>query len=341
MKNEQLASRKLCLHGLAIELNGRADLLSQYAQSMLRPFVVAAIPGKIPRIYGSIHPYEEAEVIKHLSSSAVRVPQDDPSLELYQDGERFWLVDERWGLSEVNCLKGQWRSWVLPQPSADVVRCAEGAVLWPLAQLLKGRGVHLLPAVSVVKDGWGVLILTPFSIEPELEQLLGSGYRLVGQRWTAVRERDGFIELLTMPGVMERTGPPRLRRALGDAGQQWVDLTLAHPQSIQRRAICDMVLMACPGRRATAHANDLSMPEAVMLLRQNWPIADIHPTRRPGQVPGRIAQLCRCVQVQLSRRAEDLVVLMDSLRQKAPAKGPQVAVFVDAGVKRAVGVGSR
>jgi hypothetical protein len=296
---------------------------------MLRPFVLPTLAGRLPRVMGSIQVYEEAEVLRHLSHSAQSIPQDDPSLELYQDGERFWLVDERWGLAELNLLKGQWRSWVLPQPTADEVRCAEGAVLWPLAQLLKSRGVFLLPAVSVVKDGWGVLMVAPFTLEPELQCLLGSGYRLIGQRWTAVRESDGFLELLSMPGSMEHMGPPRLRRAMGDGPRQWVDLTLAHPESIQRRAICDVVLLASPGRRSAAHANDLSMPEALVMLRQSWPIVDVHPTRRPAHLPGRMAQLCRCVQVQLSRRAEDLVVLMDSLRHKAPARGPAVAVFVN------------
>jgi hypothetical protein len=341
VKKETLAYRKLCLHGLGIELSGPETLLGRYVQPMLRPFVVPTLAGGLQRVVGSILPYEEAEVLRHLSHAAQRIEQDDPSMELYQDGERFWLVDERWGLAELNLLKGQWRSWILPQPTADEVRCAEGAVLWPLAQLLKSRGVFLLPAVSVVKDGWGVLILGAFSLEPELECLLSSGYRLIGQRWTAVRESDGFMELLAMPGVMEKMGPPQLRRTLGGESKQWIDLTWAHPESIQRRAICDVVLLASPGRRSAAHANDLSMPEALLMLRQNWPIVDVHPTRRPAHLPGRMAQLCRCVQVQLSRRPEDLVVLMDSLRHKAPAPGPAVAVFVNpaaglVGTRRAV-----
>jgi len=325
---------RLCLHGLGIELSWPDAALAGSAGRILRPFVVSDLPPQVMPVIGQISHYDAAEVVKHLSSSAVRVPQVDPWLELYQDEERFWLVDERWGISQINFLRGQWRSWILPQPTADPLRIAEGAVLWPLAQLLRGRGLHLAPAIAVARDGWGVLILVPFSIERELVCLLRRGYRIVGQRWTALREEDGRIDLLHMPGVVERVFAPRPRLGLGIRQSHWVDLEREFPKSIQHHAFCDMVLMVEPGRRSAAHASDLSAPEAEQILRYDWPIVDIHPSRRSLSMPQRMAQMCRCATVQLSRNPEDLVVLLDSLRDTSPGHAPQVALFTRAGEAR-------
>src|SRR5687767_2130445 len=81
-------------------------------------------------ISGMLWPYEQSHVLKHLSPAARRVATNSDLLELYEDGERFWLVDDRWGIAEMNLLKGQWRSWILPTPAVDAVRCAQAAVLW-------------------------------------------------------------------------------------------------------------------------------------------------------------------------------------------------------------------
>lgn len=328
MRNVEQPSLKLCLHGLAVRIAAPGHQLDPYSRHLLRPFLVSDLPERVAATTGLIGSYNTKDVLQHLSSSARRVPQTDPWLELYQDGDRFWLVDERWGISEINLLRSQWRSWVLPSATADPVRRAEGAILWPLSQLLRPRGLHLLPAVALARDGCGTLILAPFSIEPELTRLMAAGYRLVSQRWTALRHEDGHISLLHMPGVVDRAFPPRLRTGTGVRESQWVDLAAQFPDSSQNHAFCDTVLIVEPGRRSVAHASDLSVPEAEQMLRGDWPIADIHPSRRSPQIPQRIARSCRCVQIQLSRNPDDLVVLMDSLRDTMPRRAPRVALFI-------------
>src|SRR5205807_190267 len=104
--------------------------------------------------------------------------------------------DERWGMARVDLDAGVWQSWILPRPQLDALRCAEMSILWPLAQITRLKGLHLIPAASVTKDGWGALILTPARIEPELSALTGAGWRIIGQRWTALREEDGKVSLL-------------------------------------------------------------------------------------------------------------------------------------------------
>jgi hypothetical protein len=335
VKNQDLTTRKLCLHGLGVELSGGRELLGGYVERLLRPFEVSDLPEKMMPVVGQVSGYEEGEVLKCLSSRARRVSRLDPCLEVYQDGERFWVVDERWGICEINLLGGRWRSWILPRATADAVRVAEGAVLWPMAQLLRLKGLHLLPAVAVAREGWGALLLAPFSIEPELTRLLKEGYRLIGQRWAGLREEEGRIELLRMAGVMERLGPPRLRHLSGGDPAQWVDLEREYPQARQHHAFCEAVMIVEPGRRAVAHGNELSAAEAQEMLKCDWPIVEIHPSRRVGQLLGRLSQKCRCVQVQLSREAGDLLVLMESLRRGASGPVPQVSVFVNGERRRA------
>lgn len=315
-ENDRGATRKLCVHGLAVEIGCDAPSLMSEFERLTAPFVVDDLPTSFATS-GSIRPYVEREVLRHLSSSAARMTQTDPCIELYQDGERFWLVDERWGLAEINFLRGQWRSWVLDRARAEPLYQAEGAILWPMAQLLRSRGLHLLPAASVARDGFGTLILSSFDIGPELEIALRGGYRAVGQRWTSVRAEHGRIELLHMPGMVARTQPPRLRGRSAGAAAHWVDVTKHIPLSAQFHAFCDAVLIIEPGRRSDPRISELSVADANDAIRQCWPMADIHPKRRAGSLCSRLGQLCRCVQVQLSRQAGDLLILLDSLRASA------------------------
>ncbi len=317
----------LSLHGLAVKIASSSQNLTHSINQFLQPFLVTDLPSGIPTTSGNIVGYETDEVLRHLSVSARRLPLTDPWLELYHDDERFWLVDDRWGIAEINFLRNQWRTWILPEPTADPVRLVEGAVLWPLAQLLRPRGLHLLPAISIARDDWGILILAPFSLEPELVRLLRAGYRVIGQRWTALREEDGRIHLLHMPGVVERAFLPRLRIGLGLRQSQWVNIENEFPSAHRNHACCRSVLIMEPGRRSAAHASDLSLPESEQILRADWPIVEVHPSRRHGLMPQRIANLCQCSQVQLSRNADDLLVLLDSLRDNTPGHPPRVALF--------------
>jgi hypothetical protein len=304
---------------LALELRCDVPALLPELGHFLHPFTVADFPHGFSPITGSIHPFELTTVQRHLSPSAVPFAATRDLIELYQEGDRFWLIDDRWGMAELNLLKGQWRSWVLPRPTTDAMRCAEMAILWPLAQLLRARGLHLLPAVSIARDGWAALIICPFSLEPELTALVRRGYRVIGQRWTALREEDGRIAMLHMPGSVERIAAPRLRggssgRVTLSSSPGRVDLNAEYLGSHQNHAFCDAVLVTEFGRRPAPQLSELDHTAAMNALRRAWPIVDLTPHRHAHQLTPRIAQHCRCGELQLSRDPQDLLRLLHEFR---------------------------
>ena len=332
--------RRYVVHGPPVEVEG-VDLpqLEGELARTLGHFAVGTCAwpqGFVPTV-GIIKSYDQAEVVRHLSPTARAVPSSaqlasggGAGLELYAEGERYWLIDDRWGMAEVNLLKGQWRSWVLPRPRLDPYECAEWAALWPLAQLLRSRGVSLAPAAAVVRDGWAALLLCPYSLEPELASLIRRGYKVIGQRWTALREEDGQVALMHVPGRVERAGGSTpLRRWADGAGaaanasasspsSAWIDLHDQYPGSWQNHAFCDAVVVIEPGRRPRASSRRLDPDAAASLLRQTWPIADLHPQqRRTGQLAARLGQTAHVAQAQLSRDANDLPALLDALRRAA------------------------
>ena len=301
--------RRYAVHGLAVEIDCAVSDVSADIARMLGPFEVPGWPKGFSPVGGAVRAYDTAQVVRHLSPTARPLPpQRSLDLaELYEDGERYWLVDERWGMVEVNCLKGTWRSWILPRPQLDSVRCAEMAVLWPMAQLLRNRGLHVLPAVSAVRNGFAFLLLCPFGPEPELTALARAGYRIIGPRWTAVREEDGRLALLHVPGQAERAA---------GAGR-WADLSGQFPGSVQLHAFCDAVLVADAGRRPHAAVRVLESPDALHRLRQAWPSVELHPHRRHSALPLKLSQRCTCAEVQLSRNSSELLHLLDELRESA------------------------
>lgn len=320
---------KFALHGAAVEIACAVPSIAHQVGRLFDPFAVAGWPDRFVPTVGVVGPYQQAEVLRHLSPDARPMPDAPELMELYQDGDRFWLVDERWGLVEINMIRGQFRSWILPAPRVDAVRCTEMAVVWPLAQLLRGRGLFLLPAVSAVRDGWAVLILCPFTLEAELVALVRAGYKVIGQRWTAVREEDGRLALLHLPGAIERATGPRLRLrsaartcpAGGGEDDAWIDLSGEYLGSWQNHAFCDAVLVAEGGRRAVASVRDLGdSAEALAALRRAWPLPELHPQRRQGQLPARIVQQTRVCEFQLSRHPRDLLALLDAVRGGRPCR---------------------
>lgn len=309
--------RRLALYGPAVELECLVPELEEPVAQMLGSFSVSEWPSGFGVTRGSLRPYDESEVVRRLPSAARPLHRAGELTELYEHEERFWIIDDRWGMAEINVLRGQWRSWVLPNCRLDPVRLMDTAVLWPLAQLLKNKGVHLLPAMAVARGNLAVLLICPFPLEPELTALLGGIYNVIGQRWTAVREEDGRIALLHLPGKVQRSVKPRLR-AKGEQG--WVDVTVQRPLQVQRHAFCDVVLVADAGRRPRAHLRQMMPVDAANLLRRSWPMSELHPHRRRGQLPLRLAQLCRCYQLQLSRDPRDLFALLESIRATGPTR---------------------
>jgi hypothetical protein len=309
---------RFAIHGSAVGLTNRVPELAAEINHLLGEFRVDAWPDRTLPVSGTIWPYEQSHVLKHLSPTARRVACNSDLLELYEDGERFWLVDDRWGIAEVNLLKGAWRSWILPQPSIDPVRCAQLAVMWPMAQLLRSRGLYLLPAASVSFADRSFLLISPFGIEPELSSLIRGGSRVIGQSWTAIREEEGRFSLLMLPGRVERPVPPGMRLSTtGDAAPAWVDLMREHDAAQQYHGWCDAVLVVDPGRRPRADVRPLDRGAAGNLLRQAWPIYELHPNRRHGQLPGRLSTKVPCYQLHLSRDPRDLLKILATL--KAPA----------------------
>src|SRR5436190_7729739 len=96
---------KISLHGAPIGVSCGVEQLIPQIDRILRPFISPSLPASALMASGSIRPFEEGEVMRHLSSRARRMACGDPSLELYQDCERFWIVDERWGIAEMNLMK--------------------------------------------------------------------------------------------------------------------------------------------------------------------------------------------------------------------------------------------
>ena len=317
---------RFAIHGLAAEVRCVDPSLSAVAEAIRRqfgPFATGEFPAGFGAVTGTVEPFDPAAVGRAVSASAVRFPGPSagPTAELFHDpvdGERFWLVDDRWGLAELNLVRGRFRAWVLPRPSVDATTVAEMAVVWPLAQVLRGKGLHLLPAVGVARDGWAALIVSPFGIEPELAVLVDAGYAIVGQRWTAVRPEDGRVALLHLPGWVERAVAPRLRQVglAGTGADCRVDLTAGNPLAAQHHAFCSVVLIAEPGRRPAAHLRDLPTAAAANMLRRSWPLVDLQPDRKAVQLSRQLPRHCRCAELQLSREPTDLLRLLDGVRPR-------------------------
>ena len=306
--------QRFALHGSAIGISSAVPALAGQIEHLFGDFRVAQWPQRTVPVTGTIWPYEQSHVLKHLSQSARRVPTQSDLLELYEDEERFWLVDDRWGIAEMNLMKGQWRSWVLPKPAIDETRVAQQAILWPMAQLLRARGIYLVPAASVAFADRSFLVISPFGLEPELTTLIRGGYRIIGQSWTAIREDEGRFSLLNMPGEVERPIPPGMRLAgSGEATPTWTDLMREFCGVEQHHGWCDAVLIATAGRRVTASVRPLDRGTAAQVLRGAWPIFELHPSRRHGQLPARLAQKVPCYQLKLSREPRDLLRILGSL----------------------------
>ena len=105
------------VHGLVVSVACKVPTLNIGIDAALGEFTVDDWPDGFSPIAGSIQPYDQNVVLRHLSPTATALPTADSAMEIYEEGERFWIIDDRWGLAEMNLLKGQWQSWILPHPS--------------------------------------------------------------------------------------------------------------------------------------------------------------------------------------------------------------------------------
>jgi hypothetical protein len=314
---DSIKGRHFSIHSVGVELSGELDLLAAEIDRWLGRFATEVTASS--QASGTVRRYDSTEVARHLSSTAVRLmpPRGQrtigPLLDVYHEGEHFWLVDDRWGMVQINLFKSTWRSWLLPQPRLDATACTEMAVLWPMAQVLRGRGMWMLPSAAAVarQDHAGILLFG--SIEAELPALAAAGYRVLGTRWSCLREDARQFTLLPMA---QAAAPAR----------------------------CDAVIIVRPGRRATVEARLLSGQSPIDALCRAWPMPELHRSRR--QFPLRLAHACRCLEAQMSRQPGDFVALLDSLAPPPPPKPQRVIArpvmamgtrsFVRPGVRRYV-----
>jgi hypothetical protein len=284
---------------VGVELSGELELLAAGIDRWLGRFAIE-LAAASSRASGTVRRYDSTEVARHLSPTARRLTPSrgqrtiGPALDVYHEGEHFWLVDDRWGMAQINLFKSTWRSWLLPQPRLDATACTEMAVLWPMAQVLRGRGLWMLPTAAAVarQEHAGALLLA--SCEAELPALAAAGYRLLGTRWSCLREDARQFTLLPMA---QAAAPAR----------------------------CDTVIIVRPGRRATVEAKPLSGsgPSAIDALCRAWTMPELHRSRR--QFPLKLAHACRCLEVQMSRQPADFAALLDSLAPPPPPK-PQMVI---------------
>lgn len=304
----QPTHHRFCLHGAAVELTCAVPDLRREIRAIFGAFALQEADPHSPCV-GTVVPYDQEEVVRRVSASAHLVARTAEMAEVYRDGHRFWLVDDRWGLCELNLLKNTWRSWVIPAPELDPFRCMEMAVIWPLAHLLRGRGLHLTPAVSVVYQGSGTLLIGPFGLEPELIAMRDAGYRLIGQRWTVLRDAENEVLLLNVPGGVERSDVPRRPTNSAKEGR-WIDLTEGRADASAERAPCQKILVVKHGRRPNAHLRETDATATAKLLRRTWPIPELYPQRKVAPLASRLAQVARCWDVQLSRNPQDLLGIL-------------------------------
>ena len=238
--------RKFGFHGPAVEIDCNLPSLLPAIDALLAGLPDARMPATANPLRGTLGAYHHDDIVRHLGPSARHLGHTPQDMDLYGDGDRRWLIDERWGMCEIDVPRNQWQSWILPSPKIDAHRLAELSALAPLGMLLGQGGLHLLQAVSVVRDGFATLVVCPFGIEPEQRAMIAGGYKIIGPRWTALREEDGRVAMLSVPGPIERFAPTSLR--IGGEQASWIDLGREISNSTQSHAFCDAIVFLDSGR---------------------------------------------------------------------------------------------
>jgi len=126
-----VSRRKLAIHGPVVELDCSVPFLDESLDVFLGEFAVNGWPKAFVPTTGMVHHYEESQVLSRLPAAARHINRIHDSMDIYEEGDRYWLVDDRWGMSEIDISRNQFRSWIVPQPSLDAFRVAELSVTFP------------------------------------------------------------------------------------------------------------------------------------------------------------------------------------------------------------------
>jgi hypothetical protein len=310
------------IHGSPVSIANSFGTLDEQIQFFLKPFTSVSQPQNTPT-RGEIRPFDLSEVTHSLAPAAASERQSDDLVDIYSLGEKNWILDDRWGMCEIDLLKNRWQSWVLPHPTLDPVRLAEATVLWPLAQLLRLRGIELVPAISVERGGWGALIVSPYSITSEISRLVRAGYRVIGQRWTALLRPHGRVVMRRMPGVVES---PAAGNKLIGRKTAWMDLMAQNPWQTAELASCDAVIVVASGRRCKSHGRVVNSSDSRSLLRRYWPMTDLPLNRsRVQATTAALASQCLCLSLQLSKNTDEFLQIVEFARQRTASR-VQVAI---------------
>src|SRR5438552_11746533 len=93
-------TRKLAIYGPSVELDNNLPELEPQIARALAPFAVEELPGEMGIIRGSIRRYNESEVLRRLPVMAQPLHRHGELTEIYAHEERFWTIDDRWGMCE-------------------------------------------------------------------------------------------------------------------------------------------------------------------------------------------------------------------------------------------------
>lgn len=310
---------RLNLHGQAVDIRCSLPGLRQILLDLLGGLLVAELPDGFHSIDGRLDEYDDRSVARMVSGSARRLGAVGGLAELWGDGERFWMLDETWGICEINLLRRSWRACLLPRALNEPYRTLDHALFWPLSQLLVRNDMLLVPGASVIHGGRGVLLLAPFDLEPELHVYARSGQAVISQRWSSIRFDDGKPLLLTTPGRLERSMPPRRGQSASTLGPNWYDLTGLF--EAKPYAWCDLVVVVDPARRSSGVVRSLRGGTGSTALRGAWPIPEILPGHACGRLLGSLAHHATVVRAEFSRDAGQLHSLLsriESSREPAP-----------------------
>jgi hypothetical protein len=291
---------RLRLWNVPILLDCGLDELQPLMRAGFGDAAHAEAAGKALR--GAIHPFDSKAALANVSAAARSAGSNDPPLDVFVDGDRLWLVDDAWGLCEVDLGRQAWQSWMLPGAARDPGACLARGVMMPLACLLARRGLALVPAAAVARGSQASLILAPFPIHYELEELLRAGFRLIASDWTLLRTAGDGVEMLRVGSITSR------------------DLSAEYCGTSQQRAMLDTVLIIDPARRGTSRVATLSAGDAAAYIRRSLPLPELPTLPALAQLPARLARSAAAYRVQLALNPRDLRDLLLTVMQGSTSK---------------------